>query len=1164
MAKTPVKGLNSTVSRDGNKFTTTWDNPNKLKAQKIQAWGKKDGTWVKIGSAVSVDKSKKTYSHTVNNANKKSFSSFYPWTGTYLNAFGFTRCVQVDGKSMSDWSSKVSFDIQKPKKPTGLGNPENVDTTTFKYSWSNNSGNKTNQNKEGPVCTAFYWETVLVDDGVDPIWDFCRAQTISRLNPTDDEQTPDNKSYGRMRYNNSHLEVIITEKQADISAGKRRYFHVMAQGPQGDSDWVEVNHKLGGDSPGALDTDKDVSIEGSTATSTSVTLNLSGYKMEPGDTMSVDYALVAPYIHTYEDGTFLRSEIRLPNGFSDWTTFRTYKDVGKPDTPTYDLPVFISDDHCLFMRINYTHDGITYPGEPFLVNKKTNIKSRATMSVPSIQKNETTTTYTVQGTGSGKNKIGAVVSQTSRTTPVSSLFLAPQIIQGLASSLITSNEVGATSELVVGTLTPPTLNSLTATSPEEVVTINVTNNTQLDSAGNKSVVAVYCAHKTNPDPTVPCAIIPYTESGHDYSFKTSWPAGEDPTFKIECLVCDYSPKTKTTAETSYTIENIKMISGSESEGTSVPKAASNINVTMETAGIAKVTWDWTWDEATGAELSWAQDITAWESTEQPQTYVVTGNRIGKWYISGLEATTYYVRVRFFKQSGDTVIYGAYTDIMDGKITMSSAPNAPTLYLSRNVANVDDPITATWIYESTDGTSQASAVFAEATRASEADPWTYTSLEQYGASVETAKSYTFTPGDFGWVSGSQHYICVRPVSASGKDAKDWSNPITTGVINVRPRPVPVVTGIGGENDALKPQTIQDDDPDQVIDIPLALTKLPLTFNVSGAGAGGHVTASIVRSGPSNIDRPDESRAEHFDGEIIASKIVTADATTVDDNLVVTFDRQDLINTLDLLCTYTLKISITDAFGQTVPVEPDYSFRVYWDRYSQMPEATINLDYSNDRVLITPTAPETITEGDYCQIYRLSADKPQLILDNGEFGKTYIDNYPTYGHYGGYRIVYYTSYGDYKTEDNVYAWTDYSPRNENLDPFNKFVVTIDFDDRTFEFPGNISLSGSWSKDFQTTKYLGGAIQGDWNPGVDRTGTINGAMGVGYESEAVYMMRKLADYAGVCHVRTPEGSNFYADVQVKDDREEKWVNKISKIALTYTKVDTRENEMETLEGE
>lgn len=1168
MAKTPVKGLDSTVSRDGNKFTTTWKNPDKLEKQEIRAWAKTDGAWESVGKAASVGKSKQAYSHTVNHNNSRSFSSFYPWTYTKLSKFGFKRRVQVKGKTWSDWSDMVSFDLEVPKKPSGLGNPQIIDSNTFSYSWQNNAGNKTNQNKSGPVCTAFEWQTIIVADGADANWSLCNTQTITRINATDEEVTPDSKSKGRMKYNNSHLEIIIAEKQADVAAGMRRYFRVRAQGPQGNSDWVVRDHKLGGQNTENINPDTDVSIEASTGTSTSVTLNLKGYKLEPGDYMEIDYALVPPYIYTYDDeGDFLRSEIRLPNGFNDWTKFKTYTDTGKPDTPTYDLPVFISDDHCLFMRINYIHDGDTYPGTPFLVNKKTNIKSRATVNAlgsSTAQKKKTTTTYEVQGTGSGKNRIGAVVSTSYTTTPVSSLNLASVVAQGLMSSIVVNNEVEATSDVVVGTLSPPTLNSIVATTPDEVVTINVTNNAQLDSAGNKSVVAVYCATASNPDPTVPCAIIPYSESGNDYSFKTSWPAGEDPTFKIECLVCDYSPKTKTTAATSYTIENIKMISGSESEGTSVPKAASNINVTREAAGIAKVTWDWTWDEATGAELSWAEDITAWESTEQPSTYVITGNRVGKWYIGGLDATTYYVRVRFFKQSGDTVIYGAYTDVTAGKITMSSAPNAPTLYLSTNVANVDDDITATWVYESTDGTSQASAVFAEATRASESDPWTYTSLEQYGGSVETAKSFTFQPSKFGWETGTQHYICVRPTSASGKDAKDWSNPLTTGPINVRPRPVPVVTGIGGESDALKPQTIPDDDPEQVVNIPLALTKLPLTFTVSGAGAGGHVTASIVRSGPSNAERPDESRTEHFDGEIIASKTVTADATTVDDNLVVTFTRQELINTLDLLESYVLKISITDAFGQTVSVDPDYSFRVYWDRYSQIPEATINLDYDNDRVLITPTAPETVSEGDYCQIYRLSVDKPQLILDNGEFGKTYIDSYPTYGYYGGYRIVYYTSYGDYKTEDNVYAWTDYSPRSENLKAFTKFVVTIDFDGQTLEFPGNIALSGSWAKDFQTTKYLGGAIQGDWNPGVNRTGSINGHVPVGHEPETVYMMRKLADFAGVCHVRTPEGSNFYADVQVKDDREEKWVNKISKISLTYTKIDGRENEMETLEGE
>ena len=157
---------------------------------------------------------------------------------------------------------------------------------------------------------------------------------------------------------------------------------------------------------------------------------------------------------------------------------------------------------------------------------------------------------------------------------------------------------------------------------------------------------------------------------------------------------------------------------------------------------------------------------------------------------------------------------------------------------------------------------------------------------------------------------------------------------------------------------------------------------------------------------------------------------------------------------------------------------------------------------------------------------------------------------------------TAYGDYKTDQNVLAMTEYSKsgNDQDVDQYDKFLVSIQFDDNLVEFPGNISLNNSWAKDFQTTRYLGGSIQGDWNPGVIRTGTINGTIPIEHEASTMYGLRLLADHAGICHVRTPEGSNFYGDIQVRDDREEKWVNRISKISLNYTKVDGEEDQLIT----
>jgi len=82
-----------------------------------------------------------------------------------------------------------------------------------------------------------------------------------------------------------------------------------------------------------------------------------------------------------------------------------------------------------------------------------------------------------------------------------------------------------------------------------------------------------------------------------------------------------------------------------------------------------------------------------------------------------------------------------------------------------------------------------------------------------------------------------------------------------------------------------------------------------------------------------------------------------------------------------------------------------------------------------------------------------------------------------------------------------------------------------------PYNIELSNDWGKDFQQTNYLGGSIQGDWNPAVNRSGTYSTDFVIDEDSDLVRDMRKLATYAGICHIRTPEGSSFACDVQVTE---------------------------------
>ena len=53
----------------------------------------------------------------------------------------------------------------------------------------------------------------------------------------------------------------------------------------------------------------------------------------------------------------------------------------------------------------------------------------------------------------------------------------------------------------------------------------------------------------------------------------------------------------------------------------------------------------------------------------------------------------------------------------------------------------------------------------------------------------------------------------------------------------------------------------------------------------------------------------------------------------------------------------------------------------------------------------------------------------------------------------------------------------------------------------------------------------------------------------------VRRLATYPGICHIRTPDGSSYSANINVSEDREERMINKIAKYSLEITAVDSQE---------
>lgn len=325
-------------------------------------------------------------------------------------------------------------------------------------------------------------------------------------------------------------------------------------------------------------------------------------------------------------------------------------------------------------------------------------------------------------------------------------------------------------------------------------------------------------------------------------------------------------------------------------------------------------------------------------------------------------------------------------------------------------------------------------------------------------------------------------------------------------------------------------------------------LPFTIPITTTGVINSVTAHLERLGAYYAPSPDDSTATGYDKEIVASRTVIGQPTSV------VLDLVDKLSSIDDGSMYNLVVTVRDGVGQTAEDTEPVICR--WTDQAKMPSATVTID--EDIALIRPMVDSPAT-GATCDIYRLSADRPEMIVEGGTFGTTYVDPYPALGEYGGHRVVYRTKNGDYIDADGQKAWIDLGMNEDDYVPTERAI--IEFGGEKVVFNRNVDLDSSWDKDFTETKYLGGSIQGDWNEGVERTGSISTVAITLVDEDMIRSMRRLATYAGICHIRTQDGSSYNANVNVSESRPHDVYGTRATFSLDITRVDSEELEGMTL---
>lgn len=538
----------------------------------------------------------------------------------------------------------------------------------------------------------------------------------------------------------------------------------------------------------------------------------------------------------------------------------------------------------------------------------------------------------------------------------------------------------------------------------------------------------------------------------------------------------------------------------------------------------RVTWKNNWADADSTEIAWAQTQSAWEATSGLNTYKLDGpqGRNTTVLIPNLQlGTTWYFKVNLIY---DDDFETSYSSVPFTALDLRTDPIKPVVSASMPVVSEHGKTDISWTYGCEDGSEQAQVEV----RITDEEGDEVTSFGFAG----TETSMPLYPELNGLEGNNTYNISVRTTAGNNR-VSEWSEPISINVIHKPIAAIASTSLVSG-----------------------VLTELPLTVTVSGTNANSAVTVYIERAQDCFEQAPDESQRGGFAGELIAH-VTSYEPAPVD---ITAGDLRGLLNDGGM---FRLVAMVSDDLSTSDPVSED--FVVGWTHQAINPVVTREVDEEARIVTMTIEAPEGAEEGDVVDIYRLSSDKPELIVEGAAFGETYVDPYPAFGEAGGHRFVYRTANNDITTEDMSLAWIDINgscpaddPNAETdaIIPADRTV--INFDNYQIDLLYNLELSHSWEKDFTETKYLGGSVQGDWNPAVSRKSTIGSVSVTLTDDATIEKMRRLAVYPGICHVRTPDGSSFSADIQVSEERSHSTAGKIASFNLNITRVDA-----ETLDG-
>lgn len=545
----------------------------------------------------------------------------------------------------------------------------------------------------------------------------------------------------------------------------------------------------------------------------------------------------------------------------------------------------------------------------------------------------------------------------------------------------------------------------------------------------------------------------------------------------------------------------------------------------------------------GTEVSWSDDVDAWRSTKDPETYEVTWDegtpvtvgtktyaRSSELHVRGLtEGTTYYLRARRYLDGDSGRSYGPYDrDTGFWQCTPVSAPSSVTLVAPSFVARGSD-VALSWTYEG--GATQVEWELLTGE--------TVTVTEQSTETGVHDRQYTYIRGDTD--PDYQLVVVDGGNDARGSCVLSWERleKLLEGSNSIA---LAVRVGTGGALVCSEAVTIIVAEAPSLTVEAQTVTVRPMTIGLF-CSVPAEVAVTVESLGvsggtPAGIREQAEGDAVWSDAWMPSWTAVTEQQTVNGSTTTVLVGYEcdvDVPVTAELWDggSYRIRAIATDPDTAMESDEATCEVDVTYTRKAPEPPAgvtvtpfdTTDADTGLRSIGCTVVLPssQSLASGDVYDLYRVTPDGTQLCAEGIAPGTTMVDQFAPFGGEGlAYRVAV-------RTANGCVEWKDYA----YVLPCQ--ILRLDWDGFAYtyvELPYNLSLSSQWSKPFERRRHWGGSVEGYWDEGVERDeGITTNIARIGDPETARAVRCELATYCGPVLVRTPDGRCYDANVDVPD---------------------------------